>query len=77
VVASQGPSKRDCLELIAAAIPFPADEPLRVLDLCCGPGDVGRLIRSQFPKARIDCVDRDLFLLSLCIALNRRENIQG
>jgi SAM-dependent methyltransferase len=48
-----------------------------VLDLCCGPGDVGRVIRSRFSIARIDCVDRDPFLLSLCAALNTRVGIEG
>jgi SAM-dependent methyltransferase len=75
--ATQGASKLACLELMAAALPFAADESLLVLDMCCGPGDVGRVIRSRFPKARVDCVDRDLFLLSLCMAFNRREGIPG
>jgi SAM-dependent methyltransferase len=75
--ATQGASKRVCLELMAAALSFAADESLLVLDICCGPGDVGREIRSRFPKARVDCVDRDLFLLSLCTAFNRREGIPG
>jgi trans-aconitate methyltransferase len=48
-----------------------------VLDLCCGPGAVGRVIRSRFPIARIDCVDRDPFLLSLYAALNTRVGIEG
>ncbi|MGA9722177.1 MAG: class I SAM-dependent methyltransferase [Candidatus Binatus sp.] len=75
--ATQGPSKRACLELMAAALPFDPDESPLVLDMCCGPGDVGRAIRSRFPKARVDCVDRDLFLLSLCMAFNRHEGIPG
>jgi SAM-dependent methyltransferase len=75
--ATQGASKRACLELMAAALPFAADEGLLVLDMCCGPGDVGRVIQSRFPKARVDCVDRDPFLLSLCTAFNRREGIPG
>jgi len=62
---------------MAAALPFGADESLLVLDMCCGPGDVGRVIRSRFSKARVDCVDRDLFLLSLCMAFNQRESIPG
>ena len=74
---TQGASKRACLQLMAAAVPFAADESLLVFDMCCGPGDVGRAIRSRFPKARVDCVDRDLFLVSLCLAFNRREGIAG
>jgi hypothetical protein len=38
----QGIAKRRDLELMAAALPFPTDANLRVLDMCCGPGDVGR-----------------------------------
>src|SRR5213082_1106027 len=38
----QGVEKRRDLELMAAALPFPTDANLRVLDMCCGPGDVGR-----------------------------------
>jgi SAM-dependent methyltransferase len=75
--AEQGSVKKRDLELIATAIPFSPRQGLRVLDLCCGPGDVGRAIRSRFPKARIDCVDRDLFLMAICIGVNRREGIRG
>jgi trans-aconitate methyltransferase len=73
----QGDAKRRDLELIAAALPFSPQQGLRVLDLCCGPGDVGRAIRSRFPKARIDCVDRDVFLIAICIGVNQREGISG
>lgn len=57
-------------------LPFGNREKLSVLDLCCGPGDVGRTIQGRFPGARLDCVDRDSFLLSLCEALNKRPGIQ-
>ena len=74
----QGPAKRPALELIAAVVPAPASGgTLRVLDLCCGPGDVGRAIHARFPKAEVDCVDRDIFLTQLCAALNRRAGISG
>jgi SAM-dependent methyltransferase len=73
----QGAEKSRDLDLMAAAIPFPTDAALRVLDLCCGPGDVGRAVHARYPKARIDCVDRDVFLISMCIAKNRREGIPG
>jgi len=73
----QGPAKRSSLEMMAAAIPFPADQNLRVLDVCCGPGDAGRAIFSRFPNAHIDFVDRDLFFTSLCSAVNQRDSISG
>jgi SAM-dependent methyltransferase len=75
--AEQGAAKVRDLELIATVLPFARDQSLRVLDLCCGPGDVGRAIRRQFPKAQIDCIDRDPFLMSVCTGLNRRDNIPG
>jgi SAM-dependent methyltransferase len=75
--AEQGASKPRDLQLIASTIPFPRDQALRVLDLCCGPGDVGRAIRREFPNAQIDCVDRDPFLTSICAGVNRRDRVPG
>ena len=75
--AEQGAEKRRDMDLMAAAIPFRRDATLRVLDLCCGPGDVGRAIRGRYPNSHIDCVDRDVFLISICIGMNRREGVPG
>ena len=75
--SEQGKEKRRDLDLMAAAIPFPQDATLRVLNLCCGPGDVGRAIRTRYPNSQIDCVDRDVFLISMCIGMNRREGVPG
>ena len=75
--AEQGPAKPAALKLIAAAIPFPIDQRLRVLDLGCGTGDAGRVIHSRFPQAQIDFVDRNEFFVSLCGAVNRRDGIGG
>ena len=75
--AEQGASKPNDLALIASAIPFPRDQPIRVLDLCCGPGDVGRAIREVYPNALIDGVDRDPFFMAICRAVNQRERIPG
>lgn len=73
----QGPAKPGALKLISAAIPFSADQSLRVLDVGCGTGDAGRVIHSRFPHARIDSVDRNEFFVSLCGAVNRRDGIPG
>lgn len=73
----QGPAKPGALKLIAAAIPFPIEHSLRVLDVGCGPGDAGRMIHSRFPHARIDFVDRNEFFVALCDAVNRRDGIGG
>ncbi|MGH8279255.1 MAG: class I SAM-dependent methyltransferase [Gammaproteobacteria bacterium] len=75
--AEQGASKPHDLHLIASALPLPCGEAVRVLDLCCGPGDVGRAIRRQYPNAQIDCVDRDPFLASICAGVNRRDQVSG
>jgi len=73
----QGLSKPRDLELMASVIPFQRDDPLRVLDLCCGPGDVGRAIRRAYTNARIDGVDRDPFLTALCRGINQRDRVPG
>lgn len=75
--AEQGPAKPGSLKLMAAAIPFPKNKKLRVLDLCCGPGDAGRTVYSRFPNSHIDFLDRDLFFASLCSAVNRRDGVPG
>jgi SAM-dependent methyltransferase len=73
----QGPAKPGALKLIASAIPFATGRSLRVLDVCCGPGDAGRVIHSRFPHAQVDFVDRDPFFVSLCSAINGRDGIRG
>jgi SAM-dependent methyltransferase len=78
----QGPAKPAALELMAAAVPPPgargeAEAELRVLDLGCGPGDAGRAVAARFPKAWVDFVDRDLFFISLCAAVNERDGVRG
>jgi SAM-dependent methyltransferase len=75
--AEQGASKTKDLQLIASTIPLPRNQAIRVLDLCCGPGDVGRAIRQVYPNAQIDCIDRDPFLTSICRAVNQRDRIPG
>lgn len=73
----QGPAKPGALKLMAAVIPFPVDQSLRVLDLGCGPGDAGRAVHARFPQARIDSVDSNDFFVSLCGMVNRRDGIAG
>jgi SAM-dependent methyltransferase len=75
--AEQGPAKPAALQLITAAIPFPVDRSVRVLDVGCGAGDAGRAIHSRFPHARIDFVDRNEFFVSLCDGINRRDGNGG
>jgi len=75
--AEQGEAKERDLELIAAVLPLAGDQPLRILDLCCGPGDVGRAVRRRFPNAHVDGVDRDPFLTSICRGVNGRSGARG
>ena len=75
--AEQGASKPADLDLIALAVPFPRDQAIRVLDLCCGPGDVGRTIQRIYPNTHVDCIDRDPFLTSICRTANQRDRIPG
>lgn len=73
----QGASKPAALALMAGAIPADPAAPLRVLDLCAGPGDVGRTIHARFARAEVDAIDRDPLLISLCKLANARAGIAG
>lgn len=75
--AEQGDAKARDLALIAMVLPLPDDQPLRILDLCCGPGDVGRAVQRRFPNAHVDGVDRDSFLTSICRGVNGRSGAKG
>jgi len=76
--AEQGGAAKDRdLQVISSSIPFPCDRALRTVDLCCGPGDLGRAIRQNYPNAQIDFVDRDPLLLSICREFNGRAGMPG
>lgn len=45
------------VEALILSIPFPKGEPIRVLDLGCGTGTIAHRIKSEFPHARITCLD--------------------
>ena len=73
---SQGGEPRDDrIVLLAAAVPFAPSRPIDVLDLLCGPGDVGRAMLRRFAAARLDGVDRDPLLLALGDEVNRRRGV--
>ena len=57
---------------IADILPFPSDEKIKILDLCAGPGDLGREMLHRYPDARVDAIDRDYFLLSMGESYNRQ-----
>ena len=76
--AEQGGATKDRdLQIVSSSIPFPRDRALRAVDLCCGPGDLGRAIRQNYPNAQIDFVDRDPLLLSICREFNDRTGMPG
>lgn len=76
--AEQGGATKDRdLQIVSSSIPFPRDRALRTVDLCCGPGDLGRAIRRNYPNAQIDFVDRDPLLLSICRGFNGRAGMPG
>jgi len=72
-----GETKVRDLQIVSSSIPFSRDRVLRTADLCCGPGDLGRAIRQNYPKAQIDFVDRDPLLLSICREINVRAGMPG
>jgi len=76
--AEQGGATKDRdLQIVSSSVPFPRDRALRVMDLCCGPGDLGRAIRQYYPDADVDFVDRDPMLLSICRGFNVRAGVPG
>jgi len=76
--AEQGGATKDRdLQIVSSSIPVPRDRALRAMDLCCGPGDLGRTIRRTYPNAQIDFVDRDPLLLSICRGFNGRTGLPG
>jgi SAM-dependent methyltransferase len=75
--AEQGSSKPKDLNLISLAVPFARHQAIRVLDLCCGPGDVGRAIHQIYPNSHVDCVDQDPFFTAICRAENERLGVSG
>ena len=76
--AEQGGATKDRdLQIVSSSLPFTRDRALRTLDLACGPGDLGRAIRRNYPDARIDFVDRDPLLLSICRGSNSEAGVPG
>lgn len=51
------PRYDEMLSALISAIPFPADRPIRVIDLGCGTGTLALRIRQQFPNSKITCLD--------------------
>src|SRR5947207_6615892 len=51
--AEQGSATKDRdLQIVSSSVPARRDRALRTVDLCCGPGDLGRAIRQNHPTRR-------------------------
>jgi SAM-dependent methyltransferase len=72
-----GAAKERDLRIVSSCVPLPGDRAPRAMDLCCGPGDLGRAIRRDHPDAQVDFVDRDPLLLSICRGFNDRAGVPG
>jgi len=51
------PFYNEMVNTLISTIPFDADKNIKVLDLGCGTGEIGRRIKEKFPVAVIECVD--------------------
>jgi tRNA (cmo5U34)-methyltransferase len=59
------PQYRDMLDALVAALPFPSQRPVRIVDLGCGTGTVSWLVKQRFPNAKVHCVDLSPRMLAL------------
>lgn len=76
-ISQGGVNRNKILRMISEIIPFNDDESINVLDMCSGPGDLGRHIKNRFENSNIDFVDRDYFLMGLCQRINEQCSISG
>ena len=72
-----GTTKDRDLQIVSSCVPFSSDRALRAVDLCCGPGDLGRVIMQDYPNADVDFIDRDPLLLAMCRGFNVRAGVPG
>ena len=59
------PRYDEMIAAMIAAIPFPPDKPIHVIDLGCGTGTVAARVKQRFPRARITCLDLAENMLAL------------
>lgn len=51
------PYYNEMITALSLAIPFNTEESIKVLDLGCGSGNISKVVKERFPKAKIKCVD--------------------
>ena len=51
------PRRLEMTATLVAAVPFPADEPVKILDLGCGDGRLSEALLTVFPRATLTALD--------------------
>jgi SAM-dependent methyltransferase len=72
-----GPAHMRRLGALARALVKSGAPVRRILDLRCGPGDLGRTLGLLEPRSEVDFVDPDPFNLAVCARINRRRRVRG
>jgi SAM-dependent methyltransferase len=72
-----GPAHMRRLGALARALVKSGAPVRRILDLRCGPGDLGRTLGLLEPGSEVDFVDPDPFSLAVCARINRRRRVRG
>ena len=51
------PYHKDMLEALVSHIPFATEEPIKIIELCCGTGIATYSIKQRYPNAYLKCID--------------------
>ena len=75
--AAGGPTYMRRLGAMARAVLRSGTRPRKVLDVCAGAGDLGRILGLLERGCTVDFLDRDRFSLALTGRINRRRRVRG
>jgi tRNA (cmo5U34)-methyltransferase len=71
------PFYNEMIHSMINAIPFDDSQPIRVLDLGCGTGNISKAVKERFPNAMISCIDIAENMIQMAkIKLDKYENIE-